>query len=81
MLVARPSAAAARAMRAALGADGGRYVFGEQDFLNAFWGGEHAQLSKHYHCFAEEFGVARRLGGARRRTCLLYTSPSPRDRG
>ena len=41
-----------------------RYVFGEQDFLKAFWGGEHAQLSRHYHCFAEEFGVARRLGGA-----------------
>lgn len=38
---------------ATLAQDSGRYVFGEQDFLNVHFSGSHALLAGEYHCLAE----------------------------
>ena len=53
VLLVRPDANTAQAFENTLHGDGGRYVYGEQDFLNAHFSGSHALLGREYHCLAE----------------------------
>ena len=51
VLLVAPKATAAAHFDATLRRDGGRYVYGEQDFLNAHFQGGHTRLGAEYHCF------------------------------
>ncbi|KAH8063655.1 glycosyl transferase [Aureococcus anophagefferens] len=53
VLFLAPNAAEERAFAATLAQDSGRYVYGEQDFLNVHFGGAHARLDAQYKCLTE----------------------------
>ena len=53
VLLVKPDEATYRSFEATLRRDGGRYVYGEQDFFNAHFAGSHALLGPEYHCLAE----------------------------
>lgn len=53
VLLVVPSIDAADSFRRTLAQDAGRYVYGEQDFLNVHFAGTHALLAAEYHCLAE----------------------------
>ncbi|KAJ8598762.1 hypothetical protein CTAYLR_009867 [Chrysophaeum taylorii] len=57
VLLVTPNPATAAAFRATLAQDAGRYVYGEQDFLNVHFAGTHALLAGEYHCLAEATAI------------------------
>ena len=54
VLFLAPNAAEETAFADTLAQDSGRYVYGEQDFLNVHFGGAHARLSSEYKCLAKD---------------------------
>ncbi|KAK7233997.1 glycogenin glucosyltransferase [Aureococcus anophagefferens] len=54
VLFLAPNAAEETAFADTLAQDSGRYVYGEQDFLNVHFGGAHARLGSEYKCLAKD---------------------------
>lgn len=79
VLLVVPSPDAADAFRRTLAQDAGRYVYGEQDFLNVHFAGTHALLAAEYHCLAEATSQAESFGQVLASCAVLEFSSCERD--